>query len=110
MNYSHILFLNNYNLAGSELETHLGLMRRGLLYNETFSHSVYTSKLWFDNMTTYINILQDFHEQLGTKITKVNLIHINISFELSADIYCSVFPGISEQFYFSKRVGSRQEI
>ena len=86
MKHSHILFTNNYYIAGSELETHLELMRRGLLYNETFSHSVYTSKLWFNNMTTYINLLQDFHEQLGTKITQVNLTHINISFELSADI------------------------
>ena len=94
MKHSHILFISNYNLAGSELETYLGLMRRGLLYNETFSHSVYTSKLWFNNMTTYINLLQDFHEQLGTKITQVNLTHITIPFESSAGILCSIVPGL----------------
>ena len=86
MKRSHILFISNYNLAGSELETYLELMRRGLLYNETFSHSVYTSKLWFNNMTTYINLLQDFHEQLGTKIAQVNFTQIDISTLALVDI------------------------
>ena len=55
----------------SELEANLAFMRGSLLTNETVSHSVHSGEMWFDNMTLYINLLQDIHDRLGTEIIQV---------------------------------------
>ena len=47
-------------------------MRQDILSNETLDHSVRASKMWFDNMTLYINMLLDFHDNLGAKIIQVH--------------------------------------
>ena len=61
----------------SHLEKSLESMRKDILSNETLDHSVSASKMWFDSMTLYINMLLDFHDKLGSKIIQVHCLLCN---------------------------------
>ena len=88
-------------LTESQLQSSLEMMREQLLSNETLSRSVNVSRMWFDNMTLYINLLQDFHDRLGSEIIQVHacsfegvLVYIYFIFYSSIKFFKTNFASI----------------
>ena len=52
-----------------QLETSINIMRNAILLNNDVTVSLKTGMIWFDNMTSYIDILNDIEDTLA-QVTK----------------------------------------
>jgi len=54
-----------------ELEININIMRNAILLNNEVIVSVTTGMIWFDNMTSYIDILNDIEDTLAQVTTSI---------------------------------------